>query len=113
MAQARVLAMLAGRGILTAGTPLEVMPEALPPDVASRDPHAFRAHVADPESPRRSLLWELDGQPYSPAELTCKLWRDHAVISLGPSYYSHWRVVGRELSLWEESRALAVEADFD
>jgi hypothetical protein len=98
--------MLAGKGIVRAGTPLEVVPAALPSDSASRDPRAFRASVADPMSPRRPLLWELDGQTYSPTELTCKLWREYGVSSLGPSYFSHWRVVGRQLSLWDESRSL-------
>jgi hypothetical protein len=111
MAQSRVLSMLAGRGIVAAGTPLEVVPEALPADSASHDPRAFRARVADPASPRRSLVWELDGRPYSPTELTCKLRREYGVAALGPSYYSHWRVVGRGSSLWEESRALAGEGD--
>lgn len=107
MAQVRVLAMLAGKGILAVGTPLEIVPAALPSGAASLDPRAFRASVTDPMSPRRSLLWDLDGQTYSPTELTCKLWREYGVASLGPSYFSHWRVVGRQLSLWDESRSLA------
>lgn len=96
--------MLAGKGIVQIGTPLEIVPAALPADAASRNPHAFRASVADPMSPRRPILWALDGQTYSPTELTCKLWREYGVLSLGPSYFSHWRVVGRHLSLWDESR---------
>ena len=107
MAQVRVLAMLGGKGIVAMGTPLEIVPAALPPDASSLDPRAFRASVADPMSPRRSLRWELDGQSYSPTELTCKLWRDYGVASLGPSYYSHWRIVGHELSLWDEAQALS------
>jgi hypothetical protein len=107
MAQVGVLAVLAGKGLLAVGTPLEVMPAALPPGAASLDPRAFRATVADPMRRRRSLLWVLDGQAYSPTELTCKLWREYGVASLGPSYFSHWRVVGRQLSLWDESRSLA------
>jgi hypothetical protein len=102
----RVIAVLAERGVLAPGTELEVVPEALPPDAASRDPRAFRARVGDPRSPRRSLVWELDGRNYSPTELTCKLWGDHGVASVGPSYYSHWRVVGGTRSLWEEAQAL-------
>src|SRR5690349_20069526 len=107
MAQVRVFALLASKGVLTVGTPLEVVPAAMPLDVTSHDPRAFRGRVADPMSPRRSLLWELDGEPYSLTELTCKLWVEYGVVSVGPSYYSHWRVAGRELSLWEESRTLA------
>ena len=106
MAQVRVLAALAARGLLSPGTDLEVVPAALPADAASRDARAYRARVGDPASPRRSLVWEFDGQPYSPTELTCRLWREFGVVSLGPSYYSHWRVVGRERSLWEEWQSL-------
>ena len=106
MAQVRVLTVLAGKGIVQVGTSLEIVLAALPSDAASRDPRAFRASVADPMSPRRPLLWELDGQAYSPTELTCKLWREYGVSSLGPSYFSHWSVVGRQLSLWDESRSL-------
>ena len=106
MAQVRVLTVLAGKGIVQVGTSLEIVPAALPSDAASRDPRAFRARIADPMSPRRPLLWELDGQTYSPTELTCKLWREYGVASLGPSYFSHWRVVGRQPSLWDESRDL-------
>jgi hypothetical protein len=105
MAQVRVLALLAGKGIVRVGTLPEIVPAALPPDAASRDPRAFRASVADPLSPRRPFIWELDGQTYSPTELTCRLWREHGVSSLGPSYFSHWRVVGRQLNLWDESRS--------
>jgi len=106
MAQVRVLAVLAGKGIVAVGTPLEIVPAALPPHAASLDPRAFRASVADPMSPRRSLLWELDGQHYSPTELTCRLWREYGLAGLGPSYFSHWRIVGRERSLWDEAQAL-------
>jgi hypothetical protein len=102
MAQVRVIAALAAQGLLAPGTVLEVVPKALPPDAASRDARAYRARVGDPASPRGSLVWELDGRPYSPTELTCRLWREFGVAGLGPSYYSHWRVVGRERSLWEE-----------
>ncbi len=109
MAQARVLAILVTKGIVSAGTALEVIPEALPPDAASRDPRAFRARVSDPNDPRRSLVWEFDGRHYSPTELTCKLWREFGVIPTGSSYYSHWRVVGRNRSLWEDSRAVVEE----
>jgi hypothetical protein len=102
MAQVRVLAILADEGLLAPGTALEIVPAALPSDIAARDARAYRARVGDPASPRRSLVWEFDGQPYSPTELACRLWREFGVVSLGPSYYSHWRVVGRECSLWEE-----------
>jgi hypothetical protein len=106
VAQVRVLAALARAKLLGAGTVLEVVPEALPPDAADRDPRAFRARVANPESPRRPLVWELDGKTYSPTELTCRLWREHGVASLGTSYYSHWRVAGRGQSLWAEWQEL-------
>jgi hypothetical protein len=106
MAQAGVLALLASKGILAVGTPLEVVPAALPRDAASLDPRAFRARVADPLSPRRSLLWELDGQLYSPTKLNNRLFRDFGVETPATSHFSNWRVVGREVSLWEESRGL-------
>jgi hypothetical protein len=106
MAQVRVLAALADMGLLSSGTWLEVVPAALPADAATRDARAFRARVGEPGSPRRSLVWELDGQPYSPTELTCRLWREYGVVSVGPSYYSHWRVVGCERSLWEDWQAV-------
>ena len=111
MAQARVLAILATKGIVAAGTVLEVIPDALPPDAASRDPRAFRARVNDPASARGSLVWEFDGKPYSPTELTCKLWREFGLVATGPSYNSHWRIAGRNRSLWDESRAIAEERD--
>ncbi len=106
MAESRVVAVLTDAGLLAPGTPLEVVPAALPPDAASRDPRTFRARVGDPSSPRRSLVWELDGEAYSPTALTCKLWVEYGVAAPGPSYYGHWRVVGRERSLWEEAQAL-------
>jgi hypothetical protein len=99
----RPLLVLSARGIPSVDTTLEVMPEALPANAFTRDPRAFQTRVADPASHRRSLIWDLDGQPYSPTELTCKLWREFGVTSLGPSYYSHWRIVGRERSLWDEA----------
>jgi hypothetical protein len=103
----RVIAVLAERGYLTVGTLLEVVPSSRPADAASRDPRAFRARVGDPFSPRRSLVWELDGLPYSPTELTCRLSREYGVgdRSAEPSYYAHWRVIGTELSLWDEVQA--------
>jgi hypothetical protein len=103
----RVIAVLAERGYLAAGALLEVVPSSLPPDAASRDPRAFRARVGEPASPRRSLIWELDGRAYSPTELTCKLAREYGVgdRAAEPSYYSHWRVVGAARSLWDEARA--------
>lgn len=107
MAQIRVLAVLAGKGLVQVGTPLEIVPAALPANAASRNPQAFRAKVADPMSSRRPMFWALDGQVYSPTELTCKLWREYGVLSVGPSYFSHWRVVGRDVSLWDESRPQA------
>src|SRR5262249_5725616 len=112
MAQERVFEILASKGIVSIGTLLEIVPDALPPDALppdalSHDPRVFQARVIDPAIRRRSLVWEFDGQPYSPTELTCRLWGDYKVISVGPSYYSHWRVVGRGPSLWEESRAVA------
>jgi hypothetical protein len=100
----RVISVLAERGMLASGTALEIVPAALPPDAASRDPRAFRACVGDPASPRRSLIWELDGRHYSPTELTCKLWVEYGVIGLGQSYYRHWRIVGHVPSLWEEAQ---------
>jgi hypothetical protein len=100
----RPLQILSTKGIVSEGTALEVMPIALPPDASARDPRAFRARVGDPTHPRRSLVWELDGRPYSPTELTCKLWGEYGVTSLRPSYYSHWRVVGRTRSLWDEAQ---------
>jgi hypothetical protein len=101
------MAALAEQGLLQPGTPLEVVPRALPPDAAARDGRAYRARVGDPSSPRRSLVWELDGQAYSPTELTCLLWREFGVASLGESYYSHWRVLGREQSLWDEWQSVS------
>jgi hypothetical protein len=95
--------MLESRGILTAGTPLEVVPAALPADFDSRDQRAFRARVGNPRSPQ-SLVWELDGRSYSPTDLICKLWREHGVAALRPSYYSHLRVIGHTRSLWEEAQ---------
>lgn len=102
----RVIAVLAERGYLAADTPLEIVPTSLPRDAASRDPRVFRARVGDPASPRRSLVWDLDGKPYSPTELTCKLFREYGVGDPGAesSYYAHWRVVGASRSLWDESR---------
>jgi hypothetical protein len=88
---------------------LEVIPGALPPNAAAYDGRAYRARVGDPASPRRSLIWEFDGQPYSPTKLTCRLWRDFEVVALGPSYYSHWRIVGHERSLWEEWQSIRSE----
>lgn len=86
---------------------LEIMPSSLPPDAVSHDLRAFRARVGDPASPRRSLIWELDGRFYSPTELTCKLFREYGVGDSGakPSCYAHWRVVGAGRSLWDEVRA--------
>ena len=101
MAQVR-FATLVEKGILARGMTLEIVPAALPADSASRDPRAYRASVGEPNSPRKSLIWELDGQYYATMNLTCRLWREFGVIYLPPSYYSHWRVVGREKSLWEE-----------
>ena len=100
----RVIAVLADRGTLAAGTPLEILPELLPADAPSRDPRAFRARVGDPKSPRRPLIWDLDGQHYSPTELTCRLWREYDVHPIGTSYYSHWRIVGANWSLWDEAK---------
>jgi hypothetical protein len=107
MTQVRVLAALAEKGLLSSGTCLELVPAALPADAASRDSRIFRAVVGDPRSPIRSIRWEFDGQLYSPTRLTCLLWVEYGVASLGPSYYCHWRVVGRERSLWDEWRSLA------
>jgi len=110
MAQLRVIQALAVRGLLGPGTALEVVPRALPRDFEKRDGRAFRARVADPSDPRRSLVWELDGKAYSPTELTSRLWVHYDVLgypmSHYPSYYSYWRIVGHELSLWDESKAL-------
>jgi hypothetical protein len=97
-----VLVELTRRGCLLVGDRLEIVPAALPPDFASRDPRAFRATIADPTSQRKSLSWEFDGAQYSATELTCRLWREFGVAPLSTSYWSHWRVVGRELSLWDE-----------
>src|SRR5436190_4606165 len=100
------MAILAGRAVLTTGTMLEVMPEVLPAVAASRDPQTFRARVGDPTKPRASMIWELDGRPYSPTELTCKLRREG--VSTQPSwhsYYSYWRIVGHTRSLWDEAKA--------
>jgi hypothetical protein len=96
--------VLASRGILAPGTAIEILPELLPADAAKRDPRAFRARVGDPASPRRSLVWELDGRHYSPTELTCRLWRDFGVRPAGASYYSHWRIIGATRSLWDEAK---------
>jgi hypothetical protein len=100
----RVISVLADRGVLATGTALEVLPELLPADATSRDSRAYRARVGDPASPRRSLVWELDGGYYSPTELTCRLWREYGVRSIGPSYYSHWRIAGADRSLWDEAQ---------
>ena len=108
MAHTSVLTALADAGLLVEGTHLEIVPAALPPDAIAHDPRAFRASVGDPTKPRRAMIWELDGQPYSATDLTCRLWHEYAVNCLKPSYFSHWRVVGREQSLWEDWKVLGL-----
>jgi hypothetical protein len=99
----RLIQLLESRGLLTAGTALEVVSAALPADFAFRDQRAFRARVGNPQSPR-SLVWELDGQSYSVTKLTCKLWVEHGVAPPGDSNYATWRVIGHSRSLWEEAQ---------
>jgi hypothetical protein len=110
MAQVRVIQALARKGLLGPGTALEVVPRALPADASQRDSRAYLARVADPSAARAALIWELDGQSYSPTQLTTRLWVHYGVhgepMSRYPSYYSYWRIVGHELSLWDEWNAL-------
>jgi hypothetical protein len=103
----RLIQILADCGYLSAGTALEVTPSSLPADVMFRDPRAFRAVVGDPTHPK-SLIWEFDGQAYSPTELTCRLSREFGVRDRSvSSYYGYWRVIGETRTLWEEAKRVA------
>jgi hypothetical protein len=98
----RVLVELAKRQLIDVGTMLEVVPQAMPSKNRTSDVKAFRAKVVDPDSAKESIM---DGLLYSPTVLTAKLWTEMGVvgepISHYPSYFSYWRIVGHELSLWD------------
>ncbi len=100
------LRILATHDIVREGTEIEVVPEARPADGANNDQKVFRARIGD-LTVRRSVIWAADGETYSPTELTEKLFAEHGVSRLRRNIFWHWRIVGHDRSMWDESEALA------
>jgi hypothetical protein len=103
MRRARTLPVLSDNGVVTRGTLIEVVAEALPSDAASQDPRVFRARIDNPAGLRESVIWEFDGQPYSLTELTYKLQEEYGVACLEHYIFKHWCVCGHGQSLWQEA----------
>ena len=95
------LHVLADHGVIVRGTLIEVVPDAPPTDVDDRDSRAYRAHVGDIAAGPGTVVWDLDGQPYTLTLLTHWL-RDEYGISFARARASHRRrVAAQSESLWE------------
>jgi hypothetical protein len=101
----RTLQALERHGVISAGTEIEIVPMALPKDAEKRDPRTFRAKIGDLSS-RQSVLWQLDGQPYSASKLTQFLHSEHGITWLANNIFVHWRIVGDSKSMWDHAEAL-------
>jgi hypothetical protein len=100
------LQILARHGVIQAGTEIEVVPDALPPNHASLGPNIFRAKIIDPNV-RASVVWLNDNAAYSPTKLTGKLGEEHGMKWLRNNIFVHWRIVGHANSMWDEAEGLS------
>lgn len=105
----RTLTALVRKGAIQAGTEIEVVPEARPPDGAQRPANVFRARVGNPEL-RESIIWNQDNQPYSLSNLSNKLSREQGFKWFVSNTFKHWRVVGHERSMWDEAEEIRSES---
>lgn len=103
----RVLPVLASNGVISRGTQIEIVPEAMPADLSVRDPDLYRATIDNPEGLKESILWAYDKQLYSLTELTVMLWEDHGIEWIRNFIFVHWRRVGATESLWDEAERFA------
>jgi hypothetical protein len=104
------LHVLARHGVIASGSEIEVVPEALPLDANTRDAKIFRATIGDLAS-RASVIWQHDGNTYSPTALTKRLAENHGITWLANNIFIHWRVVGSAESMWEKAEQLTRGSD--
>lgn len=104
------LHVLARHGLISAGSEIEVVPEALPSDASTKDGRIFRATIADLTS-RESVVWQYDGKTYSPTALTKRLAAEHGLTWLANNIFIHWRVVGSAESMWDKAEQLTRGGD--
>jgi hypothetical protein len=98
----RTLSILARTGAIQSGSEIEVVPEALPSDAATRGPNIFRARIGDLEV-RDSIIWLHDGKPYSLSALSNKLMSEHGFKWVRSNTFYHWRIIGHPKSMWDEA----------
>src|SRR5947209_91870 len=103
MRRARTLPVLADNGLVRRGTVIEIVADALPDDITTRDPRVFRARIENPAGLRDSVIWEFDSAPYSLTALTYKLQEEYGVACLEHYIFKHWRIAGHLHSMWEEA----------
>ncbi|HLL02073.1 MAG TPA: hypothetical protein VK539_15890 [Myxococcaceae bacterium] len=108
----RTLQVLERHGVISAGTEIEIVPEALPKDGVQRDPKTFRATIGDLRS-RSSVVWQLDGKPYSASKLTHLLRDEHGMTWLLNNIFTHWRVAGESKSMWDHAESLTRNERFN
>jgi hypothetical protein len=99
------LHVLARHGLVSSGTEIEVVPEALPSNASSMDTRVFKATIFDLSS-RESVTWQIDGKHYSPTALTRRLATEHGLIWRANNIFIHWRIVGSAESMWEKAEQL-------
>jgi hypothetical protein len=102
----RTLYVLARHGLIQQGTEIELIPKALPVDAATHDKRTFRATIGDVNL-RDSVVWALDGKPYSASHLTQVLWYDHGALKLRNNIFVHWRIAGDDRSMWDRAEELS------
>ncbi len=102
----RTLHTLARHGIISKGTEIEVIAEALPRDGATRDGRIFQA-IIDNVQVRESIIWKYDGQRYSPTTLTRLLNAKHGLVWLANNIFMHWKVASSQESMWSHAERLA------
>ena len=101
---------LARHGLIANGSNLEIIPEALPSDAATRDPRTYLATVSD-LTVRESIVWQLDGKAYSPTALTKRLAAEHGMSWLANNIFMHWRIAGTNESMWDKAESLTRHAE--
>jgi hypothetical protein len=103
------LKVLRRHGLVSTGTEIELLREAIPDDGLNRDPKLFRARIGNLDS-RQSVIWAYDNNAYSLSELSIRL-EQHGLQWFRPKAFELWRVVGQAESMWEQAdRLLRQEA---
>jgi serine/threonine protein kinase len=96
------LKVLRRHGIVSEGTEIEPIPDAMPEDGLERDPKLFRARIGS----KQSIIWEHDGDAYSLTELSVILWQQHGLLWVRPKTFELWRIAGQAESMWHQADKL-------